>query len=61
MKQVGVEQSDLKSCVGAAQRERLLITRNGKPVALLVGVEGIDAEQLQFGSSERFWKLIARR
>ena len=35
--------------------------RKGRPVALIVGVEGMDAEQLELGSSDKFWKLIARR
>lgn len=40
---------------------RVVITRNGKPVALIVGVEGMDEEQLQLGGSEKFWNLIAER
>jgi hypothetical protein len=30
-------------------------------VALVVGVEGLDEEQLQLGSSDRFWTLIEAR
>jgi hypothetical protein len=30
-------------------------------VALVVGVEGLDNEQLQLGSSKKFWKLIEER
>jgi antitoxin (DNA-binding transcriptional repressor) of toxin-antitoxin stability system len=37
------------------------VTRKGKPVALVVGVEGLDNEQLQLGSSKKFWKLIEER
>jgi hypothetical protein len=37
------------------------MTRHGKPVALIVGVEGMDEEQMQLGSSEKFWKIIAER
>ena len=44
-----------------AQQERVVIMRKGKPVALVVGVEGMDPEQLELGSSTKFWKLIARR
>ena len=61
MKQVNVEQVDLESCVSQAQQESLVITRKGRPVALLVGVEGLDREQLELGGSDRFWRLIARR
>ena len=61
MKVVSLDQADLDSCITDAQRERVVITRNGKPVALLVGIEGMDEEQLQRASSDRFWKLIAER
>ena len=61
MKQISVEKANLESCVSRAQQERLVITRKGKPVALLVGVEGLDPEQIELGSSEKFWKLIAKR
>ena len=61
MKQIGLKTASLETCVSEAQRERIVITRNGKPVALMVGVEGLDPEQLQLGSSDKFWKLIAKR
>lgn len=61
MRQIGVERADLESCVSRAQQERLLITRKGRPVALVVGVQGMTAEQLRLGTSEKFWKLIAQR
>jgi antitoxin (DNA-binding transcriptional repressor) of toxin-antitoxin stability system len=40
MRQVSLERVDLESCVSRAPRERLNVTRNGKPVALVVGVGG---------------------
>ena len=61
MTQIGVERADLESCVRRAQQERLLITRKGRPVALVVGVQGMSAEQLELGTSEKFWSLIAQR
>jgi antitoxin (DNA-binding transcriptional repressor) of toxin-antitoxin stability system len=61
MKQIGVEKADLESCVSRAQRERLIITRKGRPVALVVGVQSMSAEQLELGTSDKFWKLIAKR
>lgn len=61
MKQIGVERANLESCVSQAQQERLVLTRKGRPVALLIGIEGMDAEQVELGSSDRFWKLIAKR
>ena len=53
MRQIRVEKADLESCVSQAQQERLVITRKGRPVALLVGVEGMDPEQLELGSSDK--------
>ena len=61
MRKINVETTDLESCVSRAQQERLVITRKGRPVALLVGVEGMDPEQIELGSSDRFWKLITKR
>jgi antitoxin (DNA-binding transcriptional repressor) of toxin-antitoxin stability system len=61
MKMVDLEQADLEACIKDAQHERVVITRNGKPIALIIGVEGMDEEQLQLGSSDKFWTLIAER
>ena len=61
MKTVGIKAADLTSCIEQAQRESILITRNGKPVALLVGVEGMDMEQIELGHSDKFWTLIRQR
>lgn len=61
MKTLGIEQATLDVCVREAQRDRVLVTRDGLPVALVVGIEGLDAEQVELGSSDEFWKLIAER
>jgi len=61
MKRVRLEQATLDTCIADAQRERVVITRKGKPVALIVGVAGMDEEQLELSSSDKFWKLITER
>jgi antitoxin (DNA-binding transcriptional repressor) of toxin-antitoxin stability system len=61
MKTVNLEQTTLDTCVNEAQHEHILITRNGKPVAVIVGIEGLDEEQFQLGSSNKFWELISER
>ncbi len=61
MKQMSVDKTDLASCVRQAQNGRVVITRKGKPVALVVGIEGLDREQIELGSSDKFWKLISKR
>src|SRR5213593_400497 len=61
MKIIGLKQTSLDACVDEAQHEKVVITRNGKPVALVVGVAGLDAEQVELGSSPDFWKFITKR
>lgn len=61
MKMVSLEKATLDACIEDAQDERVVITRNGKPVALIVGVEGMDKEQLELGSSDKFWRLVTER
>jgi len=54
-------QKKIKQCVDAAQEDRVVVTRHGKPAAVLVGVEGSDWEDLVLQSSPAFWKLIEER
>jgi len=61
MKTVTLEKSNLSTCVEQAQRGRVVVMRNRKPVALIVGVQGLDREQLELGSSDKFWRLIEQR
>lgn len=58
MKTVGLEKTSLDSCIIEAQQERIIVMREGKPVALVIG---IDEEQLELGSNSSFWKLIKER
>jgi hypothetical protein len=61
MKTIGLEHATLELCIKDARRERVVLTRKGKPVALVVGVEGMDEEQLRLGSSSKFWTFIEKR
>ena len=38
----------------------MVIARKGKAVEL-VGIEGLDREQIELGASDKFWKLILKR
>jgi hypothetical protein len=60
VKSVDAEQTSLDRCVTEAQQERV-IKRDGKPVALMISVEGLDEEQLELGTSDPFWELIDAR
>jgi len=51
----------LSEFVDAAQHDRVLITRRGKPAALVIGIEGQDVEQVILGSDVEFWKVIQER
>jgi predicted RNase H-like HicB family nuclease/PHD/YefM family antitoxin component YafN of YafNO toxin-antitoxin module len=63
MKEVTVEQlaQHAQETVDVAQRERLLIVRDGKPVALLYGMEFKDQEDACYEASPEFWKMIEER
>jgi antitoxin (DNA-binding transcriptional repressor) of toxin-antitoxin stability system len=63
MKEITLEQlaQETLASVEAAQRERVLVTRDGKPLALLVGLENKDEEDLQLETSVEFWKMIEER
>lgn len=61
MKTVGIEQATLDSCVREAQDDRVLVTRAGRPVAIVVGLADFDEEQIRLGLSDEFWKMISER
>jgi len=54
-------QKKVKECVDQAQLDRVVITRHGKPAAVLVGVEGEDWEDVVLQTDPAFWKLIRAR
>lgn len=51
----------LGDVLDAAQTDRVVLTRDGRPVAVLVGVEGSDMEDLELGMDEDLWRTIAER
>ena len=58
---LGQARSELSAWVDQAQEERVLITRHGRPAAVIIGVEGEDFEDLLTRSNPRFWEMIERR
>ena len=54
-------QKNVKECVDRAQDDRVVITRHGRPAAVLVGVEGEDWEAVVLQTDPAFWKLIRAR
>lgn len=63
MKTVNVRnlQKKIAECVDIAQKERVVVTRNGQPAAILIGVEGQDWEDVVYQMSPAFWKMIEER
>ncbi len=54
-------QKKIKECIDIAQKDRIVITRRGKPSAVIVGVEGHDWENVILETNPIFWKLIQKR
>jgi prevent-host-death family protein len=48
----------LSATVDECQDKRVLITRYGKPAAILIGVEGLDFEEVMLQLNPRFWEMI---
>jgi antitoxin (DNA-binding transcriptional repressor) of toxin-antitoxin stability system len=61
MKHVNVSETNLNACVEDAQSEPVVLTRNGKAVAIIIATEALDEEQLALGMSDRFWSVIRAR
>jgi prevent-host-death family protein len=52
---------NLDTILNRAQKERIMISRRGKPCAVLVGIESYDGEDLELATSEEFWRMIGER
>ena len=61
MKVISLDEANLEKCLRDAQQERIVLTRKGKPVALLLGVAGFDLEQIELGHSDELWTLLRQR
>ncbi|HXW23763.1 MAG TPA: type II toxin-antitoxin system Phd/YefM family antitoxin [Xanthobacteraceae bacterium] len=44
----------------AAKEDVIIVTRNGRPVAAIQGIDDDDLEDLLLERSERFWAMIRR-
>ena len=54
-------QKRVRECVDIAQDDRVVITRHGRPAAVLVGIEGEEWEDVVLQTSASFWRLIEKR
>lgn len=63
MKETTIEEfsQDVATLLDQAQQERILVTRDGKPFAVVVGVANKDEEDLRLEASPEFWRMIEER
>ncbi len=54
-------QKSLKECVDEAQEDRVIVTRRGRPAAVLIGVADRDWETVVLQTDPRFWRMIRSR
>jgi prevent-host-death family protein len=54
-------ESHLKAVLNSAQKERIVVTRRGKPCVVILGIESYDEEDFQLASSPEFWRMIEKR
>ena len=54
-------QANFQDVLASAQNERVVITRQGKPSAVVLGLESYDEEDLQLAVSPEFWNMIQLR
>jgi len=47
--------------VAQAQKDKIVITKHGKPAAVIWGVEGKDFEDVLYMTNPGFWRMIKSR
>lgn len=58
---IGEAKKDLETVLDWAQKEKVVIFRNGKPCALVMGIQYYDKEDWELANSEEFWRMIQER
>jgi mRNA-degrading endonuclease RelE of RelBE toxin-antitoxin system len=60
MKKTTIERfkEDPEKDLATAQEDRLVVTRNGKPIALILGLTNYDAEDWGYMTSASFWREV---
>jgi prevent-host-death family protein len=63
VKLIGLKEAktNLSAFVEESQHQRILITRRGRPAALVIGVEGKDLEEMLLAGDAEFWGMIQER
>ena len=60
MKVLGLREAkqSLSVCIEKSQKDRVLITRHGKPAAVVIGVAGQEMDDVILQMDPKFWKMI---
>jgi prevent-host-death family protein len=58
---LGKAKNEFSACVEEANRDRVLVTRHGRPAALIIGVAGESIEDLLTRSDRELWDIIEAR
>ena len=53
--------STLSETIAESQEQRVVITKHGKPVCMLIGCEGYEIEDVLTAADPAFWKMIEER
>jgi prevent-host-death family protein len=53
--------ASLSNAIAESQEQRVVITRHGKPVCVLVGCEGYSIEDVLTATDPEFWKMLRDR
>lgn len=63
MKTVALREAkqQLSDYVAQAQKDKIVITKHGKPAAIIWGVEGKDFEDVVYMTNPSFWRMIKSR
>jgi prevent-host-death family protein len=63
MKTVALREAkqQLSDYVSQAQKDKIVITKHGKPAAIIWGVEGKDFEDVVYMTNPGFWRMIKAR
>lgn len=63
MKTINVQElrKKIKEYIDMSQKDCVVLTRQGKPSAVLVGVKGKDWKTVVLETNAKFWYLVRRR
>ena len=51
----------LSGTIDDCQEQKVVITRHGRPVCILIGCEGYELEDVLTAADPAFWEMIAKR